>query len=124
MTPSRTDTHPALGASRIALFLGLWLFFSPWIYGAYGTPLAWNNWIVGALIFLFALFRIKRPAATAVSWLNFALGIWIFISPWVCGYADHPGRLVNNVIVGFIVFCAAIAGANSEKMSHDRMSTV
>lgn len=108
----------------ISLFAGLWLLVSPLIYGAYGNPSAWNSWILGALIFLFALIRIKRPGATGLSWINSILGAWIFVSPWAYGYAGHPGRLVNSLCVGLIVFCSALVGANSERMSHDTTSTL
>jgi len=123
MTPARTDTHPARGASLITLLAGLWFFISPWLYGAWGNSSAWNSWIVGIVIFLSALSRRVRPAYTGLSWLNSILGIWIFCSPWIYGYSGHPGRLVNSLIVGIIVFCAAIIGANSERMSHDPNST-
>ncbi len=124
MTSARTDIHPAAGATLIAALAGLWFFLSPWIYGSSGNSNAWNSWIVGALIFLFGVVRINRPAATGLSWLNSILGIWTFVSPWVCGYGGHPGRLVNSLCVGFIVFCASITAANSERMSHDPTSTV
>lgn len=123
MTPATTVAHPARGASLIAVLAGLWLFVSPWVYGAYGTANAWNSWIVGALIFLFALMRRHRPAATGLSWLNSVLGIWTFVSPWVYGYTGHPGHLINSLFVGVAVFCASVVGANSERMSHDKTST-
>jgi hypothetical protein len=123
MTSARNDIHPATGASFIALLAGLWLFFSPWIYGAYGDSSAWNSWVIGALVFLCGIIRMKRPAETGLSWLNSILGIWIVVSPWVYGYTGYPGRFINSLFVGLIVFCAAIGGANSERMSHDRMST-
>jgi SPW repeat len=123
MTSAGTDIHPAAGASLIALLAGLWLFISPWVYGSYGNSNAWNCWITGALIFIFGLIRMNRPAATGLSWSNAVLGIWTFVSPWVCGDGAHPGHLVNSLFVGIIVFCAAIAGANSDRMSHDRTST-
>src|SRR5579872_3324842 len=119
MTPVRTNAHPARGASLIALLAGLWLFFSPWIYGAFTNSNAWNSWIVGALVFVFAMIRRHQPAETGLSWLNSILGIWIVVSPWVYGYSGHPGHLVNNLFVGIIVFCAALVGANSERTSHD-----
>jgi hypothetical protein len=124
MTPATTDAHPATGASRLALLAGLWLFVSPWIYGAYENFNAWNSWIVGALIFLLALIRINRLAATGPSWIISLLGIWIFVSPWVYGYTADTGGLVNSLFVGTVVFCAAIVAANSERMSHDRTSTL
>ncbi len=123
MTSATNETHPAGGASFIALLAGLWLFLSPWIYSAYGNSNAWNSWIVGALIFLFSLVRLNRPTITSLSWLSLALGIWTFISPWIFGDNGHPGHLVNSLCVGFVVFCAAIAAANSDRMSHDMTST-
>lgn len=91
MIPDRTDSHPAKGASLITLLAGLWLFLSPWVYGGSGSAGAWNGWIAGAVISLFALLRIIRPSATGLSWLNSILGIWIFFSPWVFGYTGHSG---------------------------------
>jgi len=124
MTSAKTDAHPAAGASLIALLAGLWLFVSPWVYGAYGSSSAWNSWVIGALIFFFGLVRMNRPAATGLSWFTSILGIWTFVSPWVFGYNGHPGHLVNGLFVGLIVFCAAVVAANSERMSHDKTSTV
>ena len=115
MTPVNTDTHPAKGASFLALLAGLWLFLSPWIYGAYGNSSAWNSWIIGALIFLFSLIRLSQPAAVSLSWFNLILALWTIASPWVYGYSGSPGRLINSMFVGLIVFCAAIVGANSRK---------
>jgi hypothetical protein len=124
MTSVRSNAHPAGGASLIALLAGLWLIVSPWIYGAYGNSAAWNSWVIGALIFLLGLVRMNRPAATGLSWLNSILGIWTLASPWVYGYTGRPGPLINSLCMGLVVFCAAIVGANSERMSHDRRSTL
>ena len=124
MRPATTEPHPAKGASIIAMFAGLWLFISPWIYGTYGNANSWNSWLVGALIFLLSLIRAERPARTPLSWTNSVLAIWIFVSPWALGYTGRPGRMINSLIIGIIVFCAAIAGANSQRMSHDMTSTV
>ena len=123
MTSARTNAHPAVRASLITFLAGLWLLVSPWVYRAYGNSGAWNNWIVGALIVLLAAIRMNRPAATGLSWVNSILGIWIFVSPWVFGYNGYPGHVINSLCVGLIVFCSAVAGANSERMSHDRTST-
>jgi|SRR5215472_17696584 len=122
MTPARTDAHPARWASFVAVLAGLWLLVSPLIFGVYGNASAWNSWIIGALIVIFAVIRMSHPLATSLSWLNSAFGIWIFVSPWIYGY-EGGGRFANNLCIGFIVFCAAIIGANWERMSHDLTST-
>ncbi|MBI4205914.1 MAG: SPW repeat protein [Betaproteobacteria bacterium] len=43
-------------------------------------------------------------------WVNLALGLWLFVSPWVLGYAMQEGAAWNAYIMGAgIVVCAAIA---------------
>ena len=109
-----TDTNPRFGgiraASVICLLAGIWLFVSPWVYGAYTNGNAWNSWIVGAAIFLLACVRVSRPAySTAISWVNLVLGIWVFFSPWIYGYAGvNAGRFINSLCVGVIVFVFAL----------------
>jgi len=118
VTPVTTETPGARSASIIALLAGIWFFVSPWVYGAAASPNAWNSWIVGALIVIFAATRLNRPLA-GVSWLNVILGIWTFVSPWVYGYTGNTGRFINSLCVGVIVFVAAMISANA--MAHGTM---
>lgn len=63
----------ALGRMRpwqewINLLIGIWLFVAPWVLGFTGLPGAsWDHWIVGALIFIFAVWSLGagRPATLA-----------------------------------------------------------
>lgn len=97
-------------ASSICLLAGIWLFVSPWVYGAFTNGNAWNAWIVGGLIILFGIMRILRPAySTVLGWCNIILGIWTFFSPWIYGFAGtNGGRFINSLCVGVIVFVLAI----------------
>ncbi|MCC6472659.1 MAG: SPW repeat protein [Burkholderiales bacterium] len=36
-------------------------------------------------------------------WANFLLGLWLFASPWVLGYADLGQVTVNALIFGFLL---------------------
>ena len=100
--------------SVIPLLAGIWLFFSPWIYGAYGSSTSWNSWIVGVVIALLAASRLASSTpSTWMSWINCLLGIWTFISPWVYGYTDMRGRFINSLCVGVIVFVVAARNAMS-----------
>lgn len=130
-TPSEralvNNVAPKIGGIRalsvICLLAGIWLFVSPWVYGAYTTGNAWNSWIVGAAIFLLACVRVSRPAySTGISWVNLVLGIWVFFSPWIYGYtAVNAGRFINSLCVGVIVFVFALAsGVTATKLT--RMS--
>ncbi|MFZ0591728.1 MAG: SPW repeat protein [Bryobacteraceae bacterium] len=112
-------------ASTIVLLAGIWFFVSPWVYGAYLHPSAWNSWIIGAIMFILGCTRVGRPShLTALSWCNMVLGIWAFISPWVYGYTDSTGRLINSLCVGVIVFVFSIvsstlaARTNAVRVSH------
>ena len=105
------------GASTLCLLCGIWLFFSPWVYGAdsvNGT--GWNGWIVGLAIVILSLVRLARPVySTVLSWCNMVLGIWVFFSPWIYGYTGNEGRFINSLCVGVIVFIAAIASATMSR---------
>lgn len=110
---TNVSTRSARPASVITLLAGVWLFVSPWVYGAYITQNAWNSWIVGALIFIFAATRLNQINSAGLSWLNAILGIWVFASPWIFGYTGNTNRFVNSLCVGIVVFIASIASANT-----------
>jgi SPW repeat len=105
----------AKASSTICLLAGIWLFVSPWVYGAYTNNSAWNSWIAGGFIVLFGIIRILRPAySTVLAWCNMILGIWVFCSPWIYGYArTNGGRFINSLCVGVIVFIFSISSARA-----------
>lgn len=108
-------------AAIINLLAGIWLFVSPWVYRVYTSPNAWNNWIFGFLIGLFALIRLSSPDRTrGLSVTNLILGAWTFVSPWVYGYTSYNGRFINSLCVGAIVFVVGIVGSS---MTHHHTAT-
>lgn len=115
MTPTTNTRSSGLAASSvIALLAGIWLFISPWVYGAYQAQNAWNSWIVGAIIAILAACRLGYPVSTQwISWVNAILAIWTFISPWIYGYTGNQGRFINSLCVGVIVFVVALRNAMS-----------
>ncbi|MBV9085615.1 MAG: SPW repeat protein [Acidobacteriaceae bacterium] len=104
-------------SSLICLMAGLWYFVSPWAYfGVSEQPIAWSAWLVGALMVLIALARLLRPGiSTPLAWINAALGVWVFVSPWVCSYRGNPGFWPNSVCVGVVVAGFSIFSAMSSK---------
>jgi hypothetical protein len=54
----------------VSLILGAWLFISPWVLGFYTSmhSMAWNAYIVGALIFLIGIWGVvaARQAGTTM----------------------------------------------------------
>lgn len=116
-TVATRSSSTAKGASAVVVLAGIWLFVSPWVYGAYTLQNAWNSWIVGALMVVFAAIRLSGPATmSGASWVNCLLGIWTFASPWIYGYTNNEGRFVNSLVVGVIVFLLAIASATAARV--------
>src|SRR3954453_6958007 len=107
--------------------LAVWFFISPWIvnFGA-GVPeiangaaqtglvgaaqaAAWNTWILGVIVFLVAVSAISRMDFWQ-EYVNIVLSIWIFIAPWVLGFAMLSGAAWDHWIVGVLAFLFSISG--------------
>lgn len=63
--------------------LGALLFVSPFAYGTYKLPIAWNAYIVGLGIIGVAVWALAEPGATPAEWSNIGLGTWVLISPLI-----------------------------------------
>jgi len=105
--------------------LAVWLFISPWVlqFGS-GAPAAdgaaqtgvlgavqaaaWNAWILGVIVFLVAVSAISRMDFWQ-EYVNIVLSIWIFIAPWVLGFAMLSGAAWDHWIVGVLVFLFSIS---------------
>ncbi len=105
-------------ASLIVLLAGIWLFVSPWVYGAYHNPDSWNSWIIGGIIIGVAWVRLVYPLSMpGLSWFSMLLGIYVFCSPWLYNYTGNTGRFINSLCVGVVVVAAGIASAiNTKRM--------
>jgi len=88
--------------SVLTAMAALWYFISPILYfGASEQPNALNEWIAGGLVLSLATARILFPARTTIaSWANAGLGLWIVVSPWICGFSDYTSRTVNSIVLG------------------------
>jgi hypothetical protein len=90
--------------SGLDIALGLWLFISPWVFGVYSHN-AWNSWIVGGAIAVFALIQLSGTSVSQVfGMLNAFLGAWMFASPWIYRYTGQTDRFVNSLCAGALVF--------------------
>lgn len=62
----------------------------------------------GIVVAAVALVRMSGGAqARFASWLNAAVGVWLFISAFVI--ASSSAAMTNNIVLGVIVFVLAIA---------------
>jgi hypothetical protein len=109
------------------LVLAAWLFISPWVLGfAYngvaagaGTVAAWDAWVLGVVVFLVGLSAMGQRFVRGQEWVNLALGVWIFIAPWVLGFAYGGSDAAwDHWIVGALIFLVSASGvANTRSLS-------
>jgi len=91
----------------INVLLGAWLFFSPWLLGYFNIyNAAWNAYVLGIAIFVFAVWALYAPEAWE-EWTLLILGIWLVISPWVLGFYGNGNATWNMVIVGILTIIFA-----------------
>jgi hypothetical protein len=97
-----------------SLVLGLWLLFSPWLFGYTEAPtVAWNAYLLGIIIAgagIAALVAYQKWE----DWLKAALGAWLIISPWVINYGAFQTAMWNHIVVGALVLILAIWSATTE----------
>jgi len=108
-------------ASGGNILAGIWLVIAPFAlnYGAFDTPL-WNDIVLGVAIFILALMRVSAPLAHAgVSWVNFALGLWLIVAPFILLYGPGPA-IFNDIAVGVVVICLAAWSAMAAKAARPR----
>ncbi len=116
-------TAQARAASGVNVVLGLCLLVSPWVFGYHvaGPGAIWNSVIVGASIAILAAFRAYLPAAhPGLSAVNFWLGLWTIMSPWMCEYAGNMRGRWDNVVLGIVIAALGVwsARASVEEIVH------
>ena len=90
----------------LILIGGIWLFISPWLFGFSRTNYSWDPFLMGVLLMIFSIWAIGNRRLWE-EWLTLIIGAWIFISPWVLGFAGTPDQW-NFYIVGGAVFILSI----------------
>jgi hypothetical protein len=97
------ETKPQyMWANWLSLLLAVWLFISPWAVGFADSPApSWNAWIFGVATGVLALIGVSTFAAWE-DWVSLIVGVWLFISPWVLGFADVSEAAANFYIVGVL----------------------
>lgn len=93
----------------LMLVLGIWLFISPWVIAATGGIWSWNAWAVGVLVVISSFAALSRVAEWE-EWINLILGIWLFVSPWVLGFAGNTVAAWDSFLVGVAIVLVAIWG--------------
>jgi hypothetical protein len=125
---ARVSTPTYQWPNWLNLILAVWLFISPWVIGfAFGpagtggpangaatvnhvaSTAAWDAWVVAVIVAVLSIAAISRLAIWE-EWVNLVVGVWLFFSPWILGYAGLRAAVWNSLIVGFLIAVLAIWG--------------
>ena len=108
------------------LVLGSWIFISPWVLDYAGTTAAWNAYVMGIGIVVFALIAAYMPKAWEEV-INTLLGMWLVVSPFALGFSAMTTIALHTVVAGILVTAFAVwamfSDANFYKRWHRGHST-
>jgi len=103
--------------SGLNVLAGIWLIISPWVLGYTDADATWNPVVFGAIVGVLALARVGGLyRETWISWINAAIGVWLFISAfWL---ADSNQASWNVGILGIVLFLLALwsAAASADRI--------
>jgi len=96
------------GFSVFLMALGVWTMFSSWWMNLSGAAL-WNSFIIGGVLFVLGAVREWGDMTKTVwaSWLSAAIGIWLFMSPYIFSFRDDAKSSVNIILVGILTVIVA-----------------
>lgn len=111
----------------INMALGLWLFLSPFFgFGEATGAAALNAYIFGVIIVLLSGTALYLSQIWE-EWINMAIGIWLFVSPFALGFSGMHAVKLNQMDVGVVLFGVALwaaamypTHAKGEHISHVR----
>lgn len=87
--------------------LGVTLFISPFIFDG-STPAAPRTaLVIGILVVLVGFWLLANPHALGFEWVQVALGILLFLAPWVLGFASFTSTAWSAWIIGALVVVLA-----------------
>ena len=91
----------------VNVVIGVWLFASPWFLGYADTVAAWNAYVMGAGIVVFAAFAAYMPKMWEEI-VNTLAGIWLVVSPFVLGFGAMRPVALHTVVIGLLVITFAV----------------
>ncbi len=95
--------HKSRWQDGMNLVWGIWLLFSPFtltfssIHGA-----AWNAYVLGAAVIVFSVMALRHPQPWK-EWANLAVASWLFLSPFVLGFAMDAEATVNALLLSLLI---------------------
>ncbi|HEY2095800.1 MAG TPA: SPW repeat protein [Pseudonocardia sp.] len=96
---------------------GLYALLSP-IWTEHGSGTTGTLIVFGALLVLASLWSLAQPGTVASEYVHTALGVLLFISPWVFGYASFAGAAWTSWVVGVVAAALGLWAAPESTKVH------
>lgn len=111
--------------NMLNMILGFWITILPMLIG-YGfnsnavNVVSWNFTLTGIAVIVLSFLSLRYVRAWS-EWLSLAAGAWLMLSPWLLGYVNNTGLLLNSLILGFIIMaCSAQLIPRAERPTYYR----
>ncbi|MDT7800254.1 MAG: hypothetical protein QOI78_3687 [Actinomycetota bacterium] len=82
------------------------------------STVMWTMVVLGALIALDGLVSLGLPGAVYGEGIQIALGVLLFIAPWVMGYTEFSGASWTSWIAGVLTVVAGAAAMPVASAAH------
>ncbi|MDN5895221.1 MAG: SPW repeat protein [Nocardioides sp.] len=107
-----------------ALIAGVYALLSP-IWTNTDTKATWTMVVLGAAIGVVALLSMSRPEDQNADYALMLMGVLLFISPWVMGFATMDGLALTAWIAGAVaVVSGVLALPQIDRRMHPRHGTI
>lgn len=133
MTSESTDSSSTPHTARpwvawqdwLNVLLAAYLFVSPLIIAGLPNGRTTNAWFMtlGVLIFAVAVWALKTSSSTASESIQIFLGVVLFLSPWLGGFAAVTLDAWTAWIIGIAVIVLAVAGMTMRRPMTTRPTT-
>ncbi|WP_433876014.1 SPW repeat protein [Sinomonas atrocyanea] len=77
--------------------------------------------VFGVLLVVSGALNLSMPGTPWLEYVQCALGVLLFLSPWMGGYADHAGAAWTSWIAGIVAAAVTAAAIRPAINTHHRM---
>ncbi|MHA6784583.1 SPW repeat domain-containing protein [Pseudonocardia saturnea] len=100
-----------------ALVIGVLTALAP-IVVATSTAALWTLIVFGVLVAASGLWSLAQPDSAVSEYVHVALGVLLFISPWVFAYTALAGAAWTSWVAGVLVVGAGLAALPAANAEH------
>jgi len=100
-----------------AVVIGLLTALSP-LVTANDTASVWTRVVFGVLLAAAGLWSLSQPESVASEYVHIALGVLLFLAPWVMGYSDLTWAAWTSWVAGVLAVAVGVAALPAARTSH------